>query len=181
MRSWVPRQIATVAGVLALSALSQSCLIAPPDPLEEPERIPPRAITHNAEPLLTRIVQTTRTGLEPSFNVRFVSDDLGEPVEGRLFLNYNAPNRLLLGATRVVAGELEEERPMSVIWSTSRGVPAGCYTVTMTITHLDNYAANTAPEDESKTAFVTWWIAHDITDLQLVNLDECAPPQTATQ
>lgn len=179
MRSWVPRQIATVAGVLALSTLSQSCLIAPPDPLEEPERIPPRALVHDALPVVTQIVQTTRGAENPSFNVPFVSDDLGEPVEGKLFLNY--PNGRFLNGSQTTAGTLNEERDMIVQWGAGRqSLPTGCYTITMTITHKDNYTADGPPADESKTAFVTWWIAHG-TDLQLVNLDECTPPQTAIQ
>lgn len=176
MRSSVSRQIARAVALLSLGALSPGCLIPAPDVLEEPERVPPRLVG-DPVPAVTNILQTLRKGEPHAFNVKFESDDLGEPIIGRLFLNYpNRPNPI--GFARVAAGTLESgARPMSIAWTQSRDLTAGCYTITLTVTHADNYSQEDfKPIDPDKTAFVTWWVAHDIDALNLVSLDECKPP-----
>lgn len=178
MRSWVRRQIARVVAVLSVGAFSPGCLIAPPDPLEEPQRIPPRALVESADPLVTQIVQSSSTGAQTEFRVKFVSDDLGEFVIGRLFVNY--PNGgPPLGFAQLVPGTSDSVRTMSIAWTQRREIPVGCYTVTLTITHAENYSREDyKPIDNDKTAFVTWWVAHDI-EPQSVNLDECSSDATA--
>src|SRR5690606_36729406 len=120
MRSWVPRQIARVETVLSVGALSPGCLIAPPDTLEEPQRIPPRALVEGAQPVVTQIVQTSKDGAETEFSVDFVSDDQGEPIIGPLFLNY--PNyRPTLGyAYSPPAPSESGPRNMRIFWSNYR-------------------------------------------------------------
>lgn len=176
MQSWVPRQIARVAAVLYVGALSQACLIPAPDELEEPERMPPRALVESALPVVTKIVPTSSSSaIAPTeFRVKFVSDDQGEPVIGRLFLNY--PDRgPPLGFAELVPGTSESPREMIIPWVDYRDIPVGCYTVTLTITHADNYSRQDfKPIDNDKTAFITWWVAHDIESLHLVTLDECS-------
>lgn len=163
--------------VISLGVLSPGCLIPAPDELEEPERIPPRAFVDGADPPVTIIQQTWSRDAKTDFKVRFESDDQGEPIIGRLFLNY--PHRRdPLGFASVPAGSLESgPREMNIAWTQARSIVAGCYTITLTITHADNYSQEDfKPIDKDKTAFVTWWIAHDIESLQLVSLDECTPP-----
>lgn len=177
MRSSVFRQIARVVALMSLGVLTPGCLIPAPDELEDPERIPPRVLVGDANPAVTKIVQTSRTNEATEFNVEFESDDQGETVIGRLFLNYPSP-RPPLGYAAVPAATIESgPREMKIAWTQSRDVPTGCYTVTLTITHADNYSQEDfKPIDRDKTAFVTWWIAHDIDSLNLVSLDECMPP-----
>lgn len=176
MRSWVPRQIARFAAVLAVGVLAPGCLIPAPDELTEPERIPPRSLVGDAVPKLTAIVKTwSSSDIDPTeFNVEFVSDDQGESVIGRLFLNY--PYRLApIGFAEVPPGTIESgPRQMRIAWTESRNIPVGCYTVTLTITHAENYSRQDfKPIDNDKTAFITWWVAHDVDSPQLVTLDEC--------
>ncbi len=174
MTRWVLRQIKKVLPLALLGALAVGCVIAEPEPLEPPERVPPRALLEGATPAFSQIVTTSSTGLAREFSVPFVSEDLGELVIGRLFLNY--PNDTRVGYGEATPGSLTDtERVMTIAWDELRSVAAGCYSITMTITHAENYSQNNQkPIDADKTAFVTWWVVHDI-DPQLVNLDECIP------
>jgi hypothetical protein len=172
MRSWVSLQFSRVVVVLSLGALSPGCLIGAPDELEGPQRLPPRALVDKAIPVVTQVVQTSRRGDKSQFNVQFVSFDLGESVLGRLFLNYPDPGPSL-GSKLIPPSADDTPRELDIFWDQRREVAAGCYTVTLTISHVDNYSQETLrPIDLDKTAFVTWWVAHDIPP-QLVNLDEC--------
>jgi hypothetical protein len=157
--------------------LPTACLIGPPDELVPPERVPPRAIVDQAAPSVLMPVQTLKEGPLYEFRVPFVSEDLGERVVGRLFLNYGSePTERDLGSDALGPGTLAEVREMVVRWTKVKNLAAGCYSVTMTITHNDNYSPVTlAPIDLTRTAFVTWWIAHDV-EPSRITLDQCSPP-----
>ena len=131
-----------------------------------------------AIPTILTPVQTSGETELPTFRVPFVSEDLGERVVGRLFLNYSSePTERDLGSRAVNPGSLNDiDREMIVPWTKNRTLVEGCYSVTMTITHEDNYSPETlAPIDLTRTAFVTWWIVH-ILGPEEVNMDECFPP-----
>lgn len=109
--------------------------------------------------------------------MRFWSEDLGETVVGKLYLNWGqGASERLIGSQPVPAGTLEDADPrtMNVPWDSGRGVDAGCYSVTLAITHRDNFDDATTPKpiDYNMTDFVTWWAVHDV-DPQDVNFDEC--------
>ncbi len=168
----------TLHALLWVMTLSvEGCLIPPPTPLEEPERITPSVYAEQAVPSLLTPVQTSSSGANlPEFLVPFVSDDLGELVVGKLYLNYDSDNISIIGSTDVTPSTLDAgDRPMRVTWLEPEKKPAGCYSVTLAITHLDNYTRDflrEVPIDNEKTAFTTWWVAHDI-PLQDVNLLDC--------
>jgi hypothetical protein len=176
MRSSVSRQIARVVALISLGVLSPGCLIPAPDELEEPERIPPRVLLGTANPVLTQILQTKSEGEQTQINIKYVSEDLGEPIIGRLFIDY--PTRKEdVGFKEMTPGSLESVREMQISWTDYRKIPTGCYSLTLTIAHAENYSReNNKPIDPDKAAFVTWWVAHDSESLNLVSLAECAPP-----
>lgn len=176
-----------VSLVLALVAgnLTTACLIEAPEELEEPQQIPPRPMLENADPNLLAPVQTFVAGEPQTFLVPFVSEDLGESVVGRLYLNLNFNSDdppTVLETTYVPAGRLSDtDRRMQIPWIANRSVDAGCYSVTMTITHASNYSLDTQrPIDLERTALVTWWVVHD-SDPEDINMDECYPPVVQPQ
>jgi hypothetical protein len=165
--------------VLASGVLTSGCLIEAPVDLEEPQQISPRVLTHTAIPVVTTPVQTT-TELKPLFQVKFDSEDLGEKVIGKLWLNYESSgSEILLGTHGVNPGSIDDEpqREMQVPWINRQNLSSGCYSVTMTITHSSNYETDypEVPIDSDRTAFVTWWIYHNVA-AQDVTLEDCIPP-----
>ncbi len=168
--------------------LLSGCLISEPPPLEAPERVAPRALVDEATPTVFQPVQTTSTGPRTEFSVRFWSEDLGETVVGKLYLNFGQTGERLIGSQPVAAGSLDDKEPrtMNVPFDNRSEVDAGCYSITLAITHRDNFDDERIPRpiDYGMTDFVTWWAVHDLAP-QDVNLDECfaktAPPAPPTQ
>lgn len=170
---------------ITASLCSVSCLISPPDPIEQLEQVPPFVLTHLAVPTPYAYYPTTSTE-SPLFHVEFKSEDLGEGVVGQLYLNLDTASEELITRGEVGAGSLNDPQPRSLdlTWRNSSNYPSGCYVITMTITHESNYSNEwpLKPLDRSKTAYIYWWAVHDRAPENL-NFDECPapspdPPQT---
>jgi hypothetical protein len=122
-------------------------------------------------------VQTSPTGPAQAFSAEFVSEDRDEDVRGNLYLNLDDEGEELIGTAVVGPGSLNTERPpMTIYWETGRET-AGCYAITMTIAHRSNYydTLKAKPKDRSKTAYVTWWVAHGIAPEDL-DFESCPSP-----
>jgi hypothetical protein len=163
-----------MAALLGIGLCISGCVLGPPIQLEEQEQIPPRALTDQAAPTTMALYQTS-SSQDIYFSVPFDSEDLGEPINGFLYLNYQSERPLAVGANEVPPSTISAgNREMSIQWTDLRTVPAGCYVMTMAITYASNYTRGTVqvPRDETKTAFISWWIVHDVAP-QAVNMDEC--------
>lgn len=162
-------------GPCLASVLISGCLIAPPQELERPEQIPPRTFNDQADPPLTSPVAVSSSSGTRTFQVPFVSEDLGETVVGKLYLNYGGLGEaILVGSAEKTGATIDTmDREMIVAWQSREPAP-GCYAVTMAITHESNYTNDfpPLPVDDEATAFVTWWVAYDI-ELTDVTLYEC--------
>jgi hypothetical protein len=160
--------------------MTSGCLISPPNPLEAPERIAPSVFMDQVTPSLLKPVLTySNPSLNQPFSAPFVSEDLGQKVFGILYLNYNSEN-IVIGSADLAGSDLDEHRVMNIDWSRSLNRPAGCHSVTMAITHSDNFDGDLLPKDKEMTAFVTWWVSHD-SALQDVTLADCDETSTLSQ
>lgn len=164
--------------LLVGASTTSGCLISAPTELEEEERIPPAVFMDQVTPSLLRPVLTySDPMLNQPFSVPFVSEDLGEEVWGILYLDYNSPERTRIGDGDLPASDWSDRnRTMNIEWTGPLNRPAGCHSVTMVLTHKDNFGSNSLPIDRDKTAFVTWWISHDsaLQDVTLYDCDETA-------
>jgi hypothetical protein len=152
--------------------MTGGCLIAPPDRLDEPDQIPPSVFMDQVTPSLLKPVLTySNPMLNPSFSAPFVSEDLGEDVWGRLYLNYNT-EAIVIGRADLTASNSGEPRTMTIEWTRFLPQPAGCHSVTMAISHEGNFENQDKPAIPSEAAFVTWWVSHD-SALQDVTLSDC--------
>lgn len=170
-------------GLLVAGAiLSTGCIIDEPPDLEPPERQAPRPLIDTAYPTLFQPFLTNTNG-QQEFRIDFLVEDLDQPTSGALYLNFGAVNQVWLGRAESVATlPGDNRRSVIVPWTQNLTQAAGCYTITMAITYNDNLRSDIplTPIDMEETAFVTWWIAHDI-EAQNVNLDECYPPDAIPQ
>jgi hypothetical protein len=186
VREYVPRSswawaygwsLALFASGFALFATS--CLISPPSPLEQAEQIPPRILSHLTTPSPLAYVETSSSGQVQTFRVEFVSEDLGARIVGKLYTDLDTANQEVNNSGQVEGGSLDDPQPrvMELAWQRSATKPAGCYVITMTITYENNYdnIGMPEPEDTNKTAYVSWWVAHDIAPQDL-NFDQCPQP-----
>jgi hypothetical protein len=165
--------------MLVLPASATSCLLEAPVELAEPDRVAPQALIRTALPSVFSPYQTYSTGIDPAFQVKFTSKDLGESIVGRLYLNYNLTDaEKLIGSVEVPAGtSTSDAREIIVPWGQGRGSTApGCYSVTLVIAHKDNYTSAVIPAviEPDMAEFLTWWIAHDSAP-QAVSLEDCYP------
>jgi hypothetical protein len=133
-----------------------------------------------AVPSLLKPVRTySNPTLNEPFTVPFMSEDLGEDVWGRLYLDYNGPSTTIIGAGERVGSTLEVKREMAIEWTESLNRPAGCHSVTMAISHKENFGFNGLPISNDETAFVTWWVSHD-SEFQNVTLYDCNETSVTT-
>ncbi len=179
-RNWLGMR-AKVLVVIAAALFSSSCLISPPEPLEEQEQIPPRVLTKTAVPTTFAYYETLSSGEPPTFQIDFTSVDLGEELYAKLYLNFDDEDEELIGSEAISGETPDGRRIASVDWTTRRNKPAGCYTVTMTITYRNNYGQDVLnkPIDLDRTAWVTWFVAHD-TPAHDIDLGSCPAPNPET-
>jgi hypothetical protein len=159
---------------LALSCASVSCLISPPDPLEEKQQVAPYVVPNTITPSPLSYVESGRP-----FRVEFFSEDLNEKIVGKLYTNLDTARVRDLDSAPADAGSLSDPEPrvMELVWQDSASVAPGCYVVTMTITHASNYTdvKPPMPIDPKKTAYVSWWVVHKMAPEDLT-FDQCPAP-----
>ncbi len=153
---------------------SVSCLIGPPEPLLEEEQVRPQVVPHTIYPPRFSYVEYDNQ----KFRVEFFSEDLNEKVVARLYTNIDTSDFYLINSAELGPGSLSDPQPrvVEMDWQ-GPTVGAGCYVVTMTITHLSNYSNNgtSVPIDPNKTAYVSWWVVKDIAPQDLT-FDQCPAP-----
>lgn len=164
-------------GLLCWALSCVGCLISPPEPLEEREQEPPRVLVDTATPSAFAYVLTTSNGPQDEFRVEFTSVDLGETVFAKLYLNLDAEGERQIGSAAVSLAEDGNTKIARVTWDFDRDRPAGCYLVTMAITHQSNFSEGipSKPIDPSRAAYITWWAAHD-SPPEVVTFDDCPAP-----
>jgi hypothetical protein len=158
--------------VMVLSALGgPGCLITSSPDFTKPERTPP--FLTNVSPPTYQIVPIKAVpgtvGMylpPPPISFEIVSEDLQTAsLQALLLLDFkgfespDVPQRLW-GKDKIPAGHLNSEpRRVEVDDYDFRGVPPGCHSATLAVTHefIDLGAPKTKPVDDRDVALVTWW------------------------
>ena len=146
----LPRRTLAVAAALASAATG--CLDQAPTFAPRGQR-PPFVIAGQVDPALGAVYE----GPVPfSINVPFRSEDVNTQLQARLYLD------LVPGADSVQtiqqdvpAGIYEETRYVPMTWSSD--LQAGCHSMTLILTYVDNFVAS-GPKDDSLAARVVWWL-----------------------
>ena len=150
-----------------------------PEDLMAPEQVPPRILANTAVPTLVDVFPSSGSGDDPLFSVEFTSEDLGETVDGHLYLNLDREGVRRVGTTQEGAGsQADGARQMNIEWQGEReSLAPGCYTLTMIIAHSSNFTTEflPLPVDRDAAAYITWWIAHEL-PLQDLTFDQCPKP-----
>jgi|GEM_PF-1972042 len=178
-KSAAPKRTALRALGLALtlcgSAATTSCLIGPPQELEEAEQISPIPYLDQVTPPLNAPVEFTSSASDTFlFTVPFASEDLGEKPLGRLYLNWGTDDVSFLADSETNPGQISDQnRSMTLPFTRPPNTP-GCYSVTMVITYQSNRAEFGTFHDPKKAAIVSWIVAvnkpfHELT------LADCPP------
>jgi hypothetical protein len=118
-------------------------------------QIPPFIIASQVEPPLGAIYEGPSAF---SINVPFRSEDVNIAVEARVFLDLvpgdSGPPFLIENAV-VPPGNFEETRFATIEWNTT--LSGACHSLTLILTHMDNYALNGLPLDDALAARIVWW------------------------
>lgn len=138
--------------LVALS--STGCLDEPPT-FEPRGQIPPFILAGRVDPPLGSVYED---GTPIDINVPFRSEDVGFPLEARLYLD------LLPGAARgdadeavVVPAGIFEDLTRTVEMNWARFEP-GCHSLTLILTYQGSYDVAGLPLDDTRAARVVWWL-----------------------
>lgn len=149
------------------------CLDSPPS-YSKPDQVAPFIIDARVTPPLNGVVQM-QAGLAQDFSVPFRSVDVGEDLQGNVYLDRDPGEAGSWRTTQKVPaspGPFDEDRPAVLFKfrpTASLDVP-GCHTLTFILAHASQWAfvdtdeGNPVPLpiDDSQAATVTWWL--DIAD-----------------
>ena len=146
---------------------SQSgCLVLSSPDIDDPVRTPPFFLSSTAFPdpgeLLVISSEQILKEERVEFRADFVSEDAGDDVIGRYYIDYGILNEAGLpyaisqGIPLIDAGSLSDEAPRTARVSVRANLlPEGCHTLTLMLSHaFDN--ATECPLDMDDAAQITW-------------------------
>src|SRR5260221_4751818 len=152
--------------VLLMGLGGQSCLITASPELPTPKRTPPYFAS--LSPPTFQVQRLTSLGTSPSslteigFDV--VSEDLGQPILGAVYLDFHGfgslePLAVITGIkpAKIPAGHMADQdaRHGSAQFAIT-GSP-GCHSATLVLSHEFNGPDDPRPADTNDTAIATWW------------------------
>lgn len=143
---WIWKELVAFGSALLLSG----CLDAAPT-YEARERIPPFVIVPSVMPDVAEVVRLA-TNKSLQIRVPFRSEDLGEPLTAVFELDGQYQGKDEVGPsvfddeTRVAEFTLRPE------------LDPGCYQLSLLLTHTVNLVNGLDVGDESKAAYVYWWV-----------------------
>lgn len=133
----------TVVGLLG-------CLDPAPS-YEERALIPPFVIVPSVKPDVDEIVRLA-TNKSLQIRVPFRSEDLDEPLTAAF-----AVNDAFQGSDELGPSSFDDDT-RAVEFTLRPELEAGCYQLTMVLTHTDNLAQGIDVYDESMAAYLYWWL-----------------------
>lgn len=162
--------------------MASGCVLSNPPEYGTVKQTPPFLQLDGADPSIYFVSKIDPGAQSISIQVR--SEDAGEELTARLYLDYDpsslGPDGGLpvlneVGSRRLPPSTLDTIRTISVQWTAQT---AGCHQVTMVVTHTPNLDFDTnQPIDTTDVAYATWWFnVDDQTGEHKV--DDCAPKKT---
>jgi hypothetical protein len=135
------------AGVFLLGCLDDPPTFAPRG------QIPPFIIAGQVDPPLGAIYEGPPTF---DINIPFRSEDVNIPIDARVYLDLEpgSADKMAFAQALVPPGNFEELRMVRIEWTTRI---AGCHSLTVIMTHADNYALTGLPLDDELAARIVWW------------------------
>jgi hypothetical protein len=152
---------ARAAGLAWLAALPllTGCLIDDPPPYRAPPRTAPRINGLRVQPPVDLIITYPPGSTEGiSFRIPITSEDAGDPVQARLFVNYANIASSTQPFERLPASTLDEgERTASFTWFPDFSSPPGCYRLIVRVSHESNWRGAAELYDPSDVDEVSWF------------------------
>jgi hypothetical protein len=145
-----------VAVLLALGA--SGCLVSDPPTYHTSTQTTPELDAVLAAPSPRNIIDLT-SGDSETFNVPVRSEDAGDDLWAMLHLNYlNDPQSFQVGEVLPASSFEDVGRTVNLVWLVPAR-PAGCYRVTLIVTHASNIVDPFTRELRSSdgTAMIDWW------------------------
>jgi hypothetical protein len=150
--------------------VATSCLDSPPS-YSQTEQVPPFIITAQVTPELNALVDM-KLGQSQQFVVPFQSVDVGEDLEGNVYLDRDPGQPGSWRVRQVVPAStsgFDAPRPPVTFKFTPRaGLDApGCHTLTLILAHQSEWDFVELPQidnpvrlpiDDTRAASVTWWL-----------------------
>jgi hypothetical protein len=136
-------------------------------------QIPPFILAGQVDPPIGAIYRGPSSF---TMNVPFRSEDVNIAVEANVFFDLvpgsSGPYFLVENAV-IPPGNFEETRFATIEWRTT--LAGTCHSLTLFLTHTDNYDLNGLPIDDSRAARIVWWTNVGDPDEQVAMAD-CPTP-----
>jgi hypothetical protein len=173
-------RVATVGILLALGvAMSSSCLVISSPDFGSPERTPPFLVPDSADPDPRRVLVVTSDTSRVDFSAVVRSEDDGDAVEARLYIDYGFVNgagqpfrtSVTDNATTLQPSTFDDDtRRAQVQWYTdSVPISPGCHRFTLIVSHgFDSRSG--CPLELADSSQITWTV------LYCAPGAECPPP-----
>ncbi|HEU4407339.1 MAG TPA: hypothetical protein VFS43_18875 [Polyangiaceae bacterium] len=154
-----------LAVALAALAAASSCLVTSSSNFEDPAQLtPPFLSAATADPPLSSYTLVDDPTVPITFSATVRSQDLGNPLFARLYLDFPTNSQSnLLDQLQVPLGSLDEgPRRVALTWTpaatSSTIVLAGCHSVTLMVSR-NFQAIDVRPDrEEDETDFLVWWV-----------------------
>jgi hypothetical protein len=178
MPSWLNKLLP-----LCLAPALSGCLIDDPPAYRAPQRTVPHINGLRAVPRLDEMILYPVRGNPISFSVPFSSEDVGERVQGRLFMDYvGSGSGLLVALSDVSASTLDEgERTLKMAFTPLSNVEPGCHRLTLRVSHLNNWRDAGDLYDPSDLDEAYWFAKIYVDPQDPTDLVECPVASGVTQ
>ena len=125
--------------LLLLPTTMVGCVIEDPPPYTQPTQTPPRLDLFTGLPDVGEVIVVPGPGSKIPFNIPVASEDAGDHLVAFLIVDYT--NKLdWVFADEVPPGTLDDsvDRAVEMEWTLDDGMTAGCYELTLLVTHSRN-------------------------------------------
>lgn len=149
------------------------CLVDDPPPYHAPQRTAPNINASEVTPRLDALIIAS-SGDRLSFDVPMVSEDAGQELEGRLFLDYVDIDSEQLKTATLPASTLDDgERTMKLVWKVRPDLRPGCHRFTLKVTHRLNWAEDGSVIDSTDLDEAYWFANINVTPQNANVLIDC--------
>jgi hypothetical protein len=168
------------------SSMLPACLVDDPPPLIEPRQTPPRLDYSQALPGLDQVMIRNEGDLI-EFRMPVTSEDAGQSLTGKLFLDYRGDGTLgdTLNQNSLPPSTLDDPNPrvLSIDWQVRDGVAPGCHRMTLRVSHLNNFSLDPKHSaevlDKNDLAEAFWFANINVSPESANQLVDC--PQASSR
>lgn len=166
---------------LSLLLAVSGCLVDDPPAYRAALRTAPRISGLRAVPRLDEIITYPSNSTEPvTFSVPIVSEDAGQEIQARLFLDYSGSRSDLVTLAELPASTLDEgERDLPVVWYPRPGIAPGCHRLTLRVSHTSNWHGLADLFDPSDLDEAYWFAKIYVDPTNINSLVDCPSASTA--